>query len=132
MTALEIVTRFYRALESGLVGDDLLPFWADDVVTTEYPNLISPKGGTAGLAEMKAASERGAGLLASQKYDILDAYDVGETAIVRLTWTGVVAQSVGPFESGQVLTAHIAQFVRSRGEQLISIATYDCYESFSA
>ena len=128
MTAITILTDLHRALEEGTVGDGLLPYWADDVVTTEYPNLVSPQGARHDRDAMVRGSERGAGLLASQKYDVFEAHDLGDVAIVRLTWTGVVAATVGPFTAGQVLTAHIAQFVRSDGDKLSSIATYDCYE----
>jgi hypothetical protein len=130
MTALELITRLHQAIEAGEVGDGLLPLWADDGLTTEYPNLISPRGAKHNLTEMREASQRGAGLLASQAYRVFEAHDLGDMAILRLTWTGVVAIAVGPFEEGHVLTAHIAQFVRSRGDKLISIATYDCYEPF--
>lgn len=130
MTALDILTALHRALEAGTSGEDLRTYWGDDIVTTEYPNLISPAGGRHDLAEMMAASERGAALLASQRYDVFEAHDLGETAIVRLTWTGVVGHAVGPFADGQVLTAHIAQFVTAKADKLVSIATYDCYEGF--
>jgi hypothetical protein len=130
MTALDILTALHRALEAGTTGESLRTYWDDDVVTTEYPNLVVPAGGRHDLAEMMAGSERGAGLLASQTFDVFEAHDLGETAIVRLTWTGVVARAIGPFAEGQTLTAHIAQFVRSRGDKLVSIATYDCYEAF--
>lgn len=130
MTALDILTALHRALEAGVSGDDLRAYWDDRIVTTEYPNLISPAGGRHDLADMTAASARGAGLLASQRFDVFEAHDLGETAIVRLTWTGVVGHAVGRFDDGQVLTAHIAQFVTATDDKLVSIATYDCYEGF--
>lgn len=130
MTALTTLTALHRALEAGATGDDLHEYWDDEIVTTEYPNLIAPSGGRHDLAAMTAASERGAALLASQRYDVFEAHDLGDTAIVRLTWTGVVAHAVGPFTEGHVLTAHIAQFVTAKGGKLVSIATYDCYEGF--
>ena len=55
---------------------------------------------------------------------------VGDTAIVRLTWTGVVARAVGPFREGQVLTARVAQFVETRDGRIAAIETFDCYEPF--
>jgi ketosteroid isomerase-like protein len=130
MSALDVLEKLHRALEAGETGEQLRAYWDDSVVTTEYPNLIVPTGGTHDLAEMKAGSERGKGLLASQKYDVFEAHDLGDLAIVRLTWTGVVAAAVGPFEAGKVLTAHIAQFVRTHDDRITSIATYDCYEPF--
>lgn len=80
---------------------------------------------------MSAASSAGAGMLRSQRYDVRDAVAVGDTAVVRLTWTGVVAADVGPLRAGQELVAHIAQFVVTDGERIVSIETYDCYEPFT-
>jgi hypothetical protein len=54
----------------------------------------------------------------------------GSLAIVRLTWTGVIARSVGSFREGQVLSAHIAQFIDTRDGRIASIETFDCYEPF--
>jgi ketosteroid isomerase-like protein len=47
-----------------------------------------------------------------------------------LTWTAVVARNIGPFREGQVLTAHIAQFIETRDGRVASIETFDCYEPF--
>ncbi len=131
MTALDTLRALYAAIERGENGTDLHAYWADEVSTREHPNLISPTGATHDLADMTAGSTRGAGLLARQSYDVVEAHDLGDTAIVRLTWRGVIARTVGPFTEGQELVAHIAQFVRARDGRLTEIVTYDCYEPFS-
>lgn len=120
----------HAALETGQHGRALLPLFTDDATTIERPNLIKPKGALLGLEQMLAGSEAGAGLLAKQTYDVHSAIEVGTTAIVRLTWTGLIARDVGPFREGQVLTAHIAQFVETRDGRVASIETFDCYEPF--
>ena len=56
-------------------------------VTTIQGDTINI-GSTQNLAEMAAASERGADLLRSQRFDVVEAHDLGDTAIARLTWTG--------------------------------------------
>ncbi len=63
-------------------------------------------------------------MLREQRYDVID-MESGDTAILRLTWTGVIGQTIGPFVEGQVLTAHIAQFVRVEDDRIASIETYD-------
>ncbi len=73
----------------------------------------------------------GAGLLREQRYHVRDAMEVGDVAILRVTWTAVVAREVGPFREGQGLTAHLAQFIGVRDGRIASIETYDCYEPFS-
>jgi hypothetical protein len=62
---------------------------------------------------------------------VRSASEAGNTATLRLTWTGVIARAVGPFREGQVLIAHIAQFIEWRDGRIASIETFDCYEPFS-
>lgn len=121
----------HAALESGAHGDQLRPLFTEDAYTIEHPNLIKPKGAKTSLEQMLAASSAGAGLLATQRYDVHSALEQGDTAIVRLTWTGTIARTLGALREGQVLTAHIAQFVTVRKGRIASIETFDCYEPFS-
>ncbi|MEU0883834.1 nuclear transport factor 2 family protein [Lentzea sp. NPDC005914] len=120
---MDAITSLHRALEAGQSGDELRRFFTDDAVTVEHPNLIKPTGARTPLAQMLKASEVGADLLASQKYDVHSDVRSGDTAILRMTWTGVM-------RSGVKFTAHIAQFVETRDGLISSIETYDCYEPF--
>ena len=65
-----------------------------------------------------------------QRYDVHSEIRDGDLAIVRLTWTGEVGRDIGPFREGQVLTAHIAQFVETRDGRITKIETFDCFERF--
>lgn len=118
----------HAALEAGKHGDDLRAFFTDDATTIEHPNLVKPSGGVSPLSQILAASAAGARLLASQRYDVHSALEHGSLAILRLTWTGVIGRDVGPYREGQVLKAHIAQFIETRDGRVASIETYDCYE----
>ncbi len=128
--AVEVVRALYGALEGGKPGPELAALFAESVTTIEHPNVIKPRGARASRAEMLAAAEKGAGLLASQRYDVRSIVEAAGTVIVRLTWTGTIARALGPFREGQVLTAHIAQFIEVRDGRVASIETYDCYEPF--
>jgi len=128
----DLVRSFYTAIEAGTRGDALARFVADDVRTIERPNALVPTGRVSDRAAMLAASEAGAELLASQRYDVISIVDLDGLVIARLTWTGVVAHDAGPFRAGQSLTAHIAQFVRVRDGRIAEIETYDCHEPFAA
>lgn len=132
MSPLDVALNLHRALEAGVHGEALAAHWTDDVVTAEYPNMISPRGRTSDRSAMVAASTLGAGLLSSQRYDLVEAFEHGDTAVLRLTWTGVVAADTGPFTAGQELTAHIAQVIRTRNGKVAALATYDCYEPFAS
>ncbi len=127
---LNVARALHAALEAGRHGEQLRPLFTDDVTTLEHPNLLKASGATSDLATMLAASTAGAGLLSQQRYEIRDALEVGDLAVLRVRWVGVVARDVGLFRAGQELVAHIAQFVRVRDGRVASIETYDCYEPF--
>ena len=66
----------------------------DDVTFTEYPNLIKPAGAT-DRAEQRSSRLLRAGARAAARpscYDVHHAIAHGNTAILRLTWTGTVAR----------------------------------------
>lgn len=128
---LQLARALHRALEAGKSGSELRALFTDDAQTVEHPNLIKPAGAATPLERMLIASEAGAQLLARQTYDVHHELESGSLAICRLTWTGVIRRSVGPFREGQVLTAHIAQFIETRAGRIASIETFDCYEPFA-
>ena len=131
LSPIALVRALHGALEAGAHGPALQPFFTPDASTVESPNLIKPRGAEIVLEQILSNSTAGAGLLAQQRYEIVDAIEHGNLAILRLFWTGTIARDVGPFRTGQQLRAHIAQFV-STNEGLISkIETYDCYEPLS-
>jgi hypothetical protein len=127
---IAIVRALHSALESGVNGEAPRPYLTADATTVERPNRLKPAGAVSTLAEMLANSAAGAALLAEQRDDVQHAVEVGDLAILRLTWTGVIARDLRPFTEGQRLTAHIAQFVTTRDGKVARIETYDCYEPF--
>jgi hypothetical protein len=125
-----VATSLLRALEAGHHGEDLRKYFAPSALTIEHPNRVKPEGGRATLDAMLAASDVGAGLLSSQSYEVHSAVTAGDTAILRLTWRGVIARDAGTFRRGDELVAHIAQFVDTADGLITSIETFDCYEPF--
>jgi ketosteroid isomerase-like protein len=130
-TPLQIARALHRALEAGKSGAELRALFTDDARTVERPNLIKPAGSVATLERMLAAAASGADLLAQQSYTVQHEHELGNLAVLRLTWTGVIRRSVGPFREGQELKAHVAQFIETRDGRIASIETFDCYEPFS-
>jgi ketosteroid isomerase-like protein len=130
-TPLQLAHALHCALEAGKSGAELRALFTDDAKTVERPNLIKPAGGVATLERMLAASAAGAELLAQQSYVVHHELELGNLAVLRLTWTGVVRRTVGPFREGQELRAHIAQFIETRDGRIASIETFDCYEPLS-
>src|SRR6478672_2090416 len=104
----------HAALESGAHGEALRPLFSPDAEIIERPNLVKPAGARTPLEGLLANSSAGARLLAWQRFEVHSAIAHDALAIVRLTWSGEIAEDVGPFRRGQLLTAHIAQFVETR------------------
>ena len=124
------VRALHEALEQGKHGQALAGYFTPDAATIERPNALKPRGAEATLEQMLSNSTAGAGLLSQQRYELVDAVEHGDMAIVRLVWTGTIAADVGKFSRGQRLRAHIAQFVSTRDGRISRIETYDCYEPF--
>lgn len=129
---IAIARALHAALEAGKHGEDLRPLFTEDAVTLEHPNATKPRGARTELEDMLKGSTAGAQLLARQKYEVHSALEQGTLAILRCTWTGEIARDVGGLRKGQVLTAHIAQFIETRDGRVARIETFDCYEPFGA
>ena len=61
-----IIRNYLSALERGLVGDALVPFFAEDAVQVEYPNQLNPKGQQSDLDHILERSIQGQQVLSSQ------------------------------------------------------------------
>lgn len=127
----QAVRALLEAIERGQAGEALREFFTPDAETTERPNALKPRGDQVPLARMLTASQAGASLLSSQRYEVYELIEIGPRVIVRLTWSGVVARDAGPFRAGQALTAHIAQFIDTHEGRVRRIETFDCFEPFS-
>ena len=122
---LETLRSFFRAIEA---GESLDAFLDPSMIQKEYPSAVAPAVSERDLAGVLAGAVAGSQLLATQRYDEIEAFEMGDRAIVRLTWTATVAKDLGPFTAGQRLTAHIALFATVRGNRIVHQASYDCYE----
>tara|TARA_R100000365_G_C2732710_1_gene62652 strand:+ start:489 stop:929 length:441 start_codon:yes stop_codon:yes gene_type:complete len=129
-TPIATARRLHSALEAGSNGEALRAHFTPNASTIEHPNAIKPHGATATLDQMLAASSAGARLLGKQHYEVIDAVEYGELAVLRILWTGAIAEDAGPFRAGQELRAHIAQFITTEGDRISRIETFDCYEPF--
>ena len=78
-----LVIELMQALESGVHGEELRRFFHDDVEQVEYPSLVDPRVGSRRLEGMIAASELGAGMLASHRYDVTRWIEDGDTVVCQ-------------------------------------------------
>ncbi|RJT96572.1 nuclear transport factor 2 family protein [Arthrobacter frigidicola] len=130
VSALKLATALHAALEAGQHGEALRSLFNQDATTVEHPNQLRASGAVLGVEEMLAGSVAGASLLQWQKFDIHQIVENGAEVVLRVTWTGSVRAAVGQFKAGQVLRAHMVQFIRTRNGRIHQIETYDCYEPF--
>ena len=124
---LEVACRYLRAIENGTAGD-IVGFFAPDVIAHWYPHKLAPKGMTADLAAMRASSERGSKLMASQKYDVRNALVDGNQVAMEIDWTGVLAMQFETIPAGGEMKAHFAMFLEFRNGKIVRQTNYDCFE----
>jgi ketosteroid isomerase-like protein len=126
-----LVIELMQALESGVHGEELRRFFHDDVEQVEYPSLVDPRVGHRGLDGMIAASELGAGMLASQRYDVSRWVEDADTVVCQAEWHAELATDAGALRRGQLLHAYSVLIFTFRDKKIIRQEAYDCYEPFS-
>ena len=127
---LALVLDMLRALEAGATGEALARYFHDDVVQEELPNRLVPTGARRDLAALQAASERGARVVRSQRYEVLRTAVEGDRVALEMTWTAVLAVPVGSLAAGDQMRAHLAMFVDVRDGRIAAQRNYNCFDPF--
>jgi ketosteroid isomerase-like protein len=126
MTTREIVTAYLRAIETHQL-DEVARYLHPEVELTEHPNRVSPAGRRADLAGMRAAGERGARLMANERYEIRQMIIEGDRAAVQIAWSGTLAVAAGPLPAGHVMRAQICSIVELKDGKVWRQEQYDCF-----
>lgn len=126
---LETVERYY-ALVSAFETDpaafaDLLH---PEIEQIEYPNAVTPRLKTHGLAEMLQGAAAGKALLARQHFGITRSHACGQTLIVEGSWEAEIGTARGPFQPGQHLRAWLCVVFEFEDGLIRRQRNYDCYE----
>lgn len=124
---LEIARRYLRAIENGSSADPM-DFLATDVSARWYPHKLAPKGMTADLKALHAASERGKKVMASQTYEVRNALAEGNQVAMEIEWTGILAVPFETISAGGAMRAHFAMFLEFRDGKIVRQSNYDCFE----
>jgi ketosteroid isomerase-like protein len=125
---MELVRRYFAALEEGVTGEALAAFYAPEVVQEEFPNRLVPQGARRDLAAILEGAERGQKVMASQRYEILHALADGDRAAVEFRWSGTLAVAVGPLPAGSEMRGRFASFLEFRDGRIVAQRSYDCFE----
>jgi ketosteroid isomerase-like protein len=125
---LELTRRYFAALAGGATGEALAAFYAPEVIQEEFPNRLNPHGMRRDLAAILDAAERGQKMMASQRYEILQAVADGDRVAVEFRWSGALAVPVASFPAGAEMRGRFACFLEFRGGRIIAQRNYDCFE----
>jgi ketosteroid isomerase-like protein len=125
---LELTKRFLHAIESGAAEETVMAFYAPDVVMEEFPNRFMPQGKRSNLAEMREAFRRGRHVMASQRYEVLNAVVSGNQVVVEFAWTGTLAVPVASLSAGSQMRARCVVFLEFRDGLIAAHRQYDCYD----
>jgi ketosteroid isomerase-like protein len=101
-----------------------------DVVQTEYPNRLYPKGQVRSAEMMMRDLPRGQQVLRSQRYPIETILAAGDKVVVETRWEGVLNVPLGAMQPGDTMIAHICMVFTLQDGRVIAQKNYDCYEAF--
>lgn len=127
---LTIAKNYLKALKAGKTGKELAIFFHPDVVQTELPNRLNPKGVASHLNQILDRMEKSKKLLKSQNFEVTDVIVQEQTVVMQLIWTGVVATSVGTISTGQTMRGQFAMFLQFQNGQIIKQTNYNCFDDF--
>src|SRR4029079_13210464 len=103
MTTRDTVLAYLRAIER----NEQAPFLHGEAEVIEHPNRLNPTGKIYDRAAILAAGERGAALMAGQRYDVREMIIDGERAAVTMLW-------VGELRDGRTMRAQICSIIELR------------------
>lgn len=120
MNALTLARRLTVAIEAGdRAAIDAL--YSDDAVQHELPNALVPRGVVRDKAAILDSFDRGAALMAKQRFEITNAVSEGRHAAVE-------ADFFGEAKSGQTFRARFAMFFEVEGDRIVRQRNYDCFD----
>jgi ketosteroid isomerase-like protein len=127
-TNLERAKAYLSALERGATGDALARFYAPEVVQEELPNRLVPEGVTRDLAALLDGAARGQNVMRQQRFELLRAYEAGDTVVMEVAWQGTAAVAVGSLPAGGEMRARFALFLEYRDGRIVRQRNYDCFD----
>jgi ketosteroid isomerase-like protein len=115
----DTVLGYLRAIESHDL-DRVATYLHDDVQVVEHPNKLNPNGATYDAVAMRAAGERGAKLMASERYEVRGLTCEGDRVVAQVMWTGTL-------HDGRSMRAHICSVIELRNGKVWRQEQYDCF-----
>jgi Ketosteroid isomerase-related protein len=127
MSRAEIVRAYLKTIER---RGDSLAFFTEDAVQEEFPNALVPSGARRTLADLRAANDRGRGVLSSETYEIVNLVESGDLVAAEVLWRGVLAMPLRSLKPGDAMKARFAVFFEFQGDKIRRQRNCDCFEPF--
>jgi ketosteroid isomerase-like protein len=127
---VEIARQYLKIIEEGATGEALAKFFDPEVIQTEFPNRITPKGAKRDLQALFDNAQKRQQVMSSQTYTILHEVVAGNFIIFEVLWEGTLAVPFQSISPGQTMRAHFAIFLKFRNGKIIEQRNYDCFDPF--
>lgn len=101
----------------------LADVFAEEVVQHELPNRLVPNGIVRDKAAILDAFDRGAALMAKQRFEVTNAIADGDRASIE-------ADFFGETRDGKTFRARFAMFFETKNGKIIAQRNYDCFDPF--
>jgi ketosteroid isomerase-like protein len=125
---LAVIRRYFALFDTGGPMQQVDEFYEPDAVHIEFPNRFAPNGVTRDVAAMRASAERGRQIMASQRFELVNAVAAGDTVAVEATWEGTLAVAVANIAAGTTMRARFAIFFELRNGRIRAQRNYDCFD----
>jgi hypothetical protein len=102
-----------------------------DIEQVEYPNIIIREIRHRNFSQLLSGADAGKKMLAYQLFEPVRFFEITDTIIAEVKWTGELKVTVGKLKKGQVLKAHICCIFEFKDDKIFRQRNYDCYEPVS-
>ncbi len=133
MNKIESIKKFFQLLQwFNTEEQEYRALLHPAIEQIEYPNLIVQNIRHRNLLQLLSGAEAGKKMLSYQHFDPIKFYEIGDTVIAEIKWTGELKLSAGKIKKGQVLKAHICCIFEFKDDKIFRQRNYDCYEPFGS
>jgi hypothetical protein len=118
---------FVAAVAAAAPREAIEAFYTEDVIQEEFPNLLLPQGAVRDFINLRAAYDKTRYAIATQSYEIVNAFASGNCVILETVWTATLSISLDSLAAGDTLRAHLVQLFEFREGSIFRIRNYSCY-----
>lgn len=124
---IDIARSYLKAIEG---NQPLRAFFTDDATQEEFPNRLNPEGRRSDMAQMAARAERGTSMVHWQRFDVINAFESGDTVILEVNWSAAFDVAIASVTPGETMRARFAVFLEIDGDKIRRQRNYDCFDPF--